>query len=239
LKCYTITAPATFTKGKHPIGFILGTKAIKRATIANGYLPLYAGARDSDHRALFIDINIYTLLGGVPELDKTPKRILQSSNKLMARKFLITLGKNKNLQTMHDKISEKKHKRVLTKKDKQTLETIDQQFTQTLLQAEKKCKLTHNQPWSEVLHQRNPTHLYWKMYQKGRNNKVNIQEQLQDIIKEMKDPNQHLQGDKIRPPKNNFEGPRKLLKQSGIQFGTIEDNSQWRKKQSVRVYDAK
>jgi hypothetical protein len=50
------------------------------------------------------------------------------------------------------------------------------------------------------------------MYQKGRNNKINIQEQLQDIIMEMKEPNQHLQGDESRPPKNQLLRSKKALK---------------------------
>jgi hypothetical protein len=117
----TATPPATFARGTQPIDFILGTMAIKQATIANGDLPFYAGAWDSDHRALFIDVNVDTLLGGIEEIDQQPKRSLQSSNKIVARRFLTNLGRDKNLTELHQSLIALKQKRELTTADKQRL----------------------------------------------------------------------------------------------------------------------
>jgi hypothetical protein len=36
-------APATYTRGKTPIDFIVGSRTIKSAVKVGGYLPFYAG----------------------------------------------------------------------------------------------------------------------------------------------------------------------------------------------------
>jgi hypothetical protein len=208
----TAISPATFTRGTKPIDFIIGTIAIKRATIANGYLPFYSGAWDSDHRGLFIDVNISNILGGVVDIDKPPTRILQSSNRIMARKFLTKLGNDKKLIEIHQNILAMKQKPKLTTDDKQRLEQMDQQFTKTLLKAEKKCKNNHNHPWSEALHQLNITYQYWKTHQKGLSNKINTDAKKLELLHAMKEPNQQWQGDESRPSKNQLIRAKKALK---------------------------
>jgi hypothetical protein len=210
----TDPAPATFIRGTKTIDFIIGTSAIKRVTVANGYLPFYSGAWDSDHRGLFIDVNVDTILENMTDVDTTPKRILQSSNKLMACKFLNNLAKDKQLKLMHEKIMKLTQKKKFTKKDLQQLEQIDTQFTLTLLTAEQKCRKSHNQPWSVVVHQLDLTYKYWKIYHKGKNNKVNIEAKLTDLLAGMVEPNQQWQGDGNRPPKHQLIRSKKALKEA-------------------------
>jgi hypothetical protein len=50
--------PETYTRGSKCIEFILGIPNIKRATLAQGYLPFYKGGWDSDHRGIFADIKM-------------------------------------------------------------------------------------------------------------------------------------------------------------------------------------
>jgi hypothetical protein len=207
----TTKAPATYIRGTRVIDFIIGTPSIKRATVANGYLPFYAGAWDSDHRALFVDIDVNSILGTVTKSDIPNKRILQSSNIKIAQKFLTNMAKDTTLKTLYDQIAILKEKRMFTINDKEKLERIDEKFTQLLLQAEQKCKNNNNQPWSEVIHQLDITYKYWKTHHKGKQNKINIDAQKLELTKIMKQPNQQWQGDEHRPPKHQLIRATKTL----------------------------
>jgi hypothetical protein len=210
----TTNAPATFIRGTRAIDFIIGTQAIKRAMVANGYLPFYSGAWDSDHRALFVDINVDTILGNVVEADPPKKRILQSRNIVIARKFLHNLAKDKTLKVLHDNILLLKVKKVFTTEDKNKLEKIDEQFTQLLLSSEKKCNNNHNQPWSEKVHQLALTYQYWKIHHKGKQNQIHIETQKMELTNSMKEPNQQWQGDEKRPARNQLIRAKKALKEA-------------------------
>jgi hypothetical protein len=62
---------------------------------------------------------------------------------------------------------------------------MDQQFTSTLLQSETSSSLPTTTPWSIELHTRHLTHQYWILYLKGKHNNINVDKQLQAILKQI------------------------------------------------------
>jgi hypothetical protein len=204
-------APGTFTRGKTPIDFIIGTRKIKSAITAGGYLPFYAGAWQSDHRGLFIDVRIDKILGQVEESQSQITRTLQSNNKQMARKFLSTLIKTKKLETLHHRIETLYHQEKWVHKDKRKLETIDQEFTKLLIQAEKKGNKSKNTPWTSAIHQADLTYKYWKLYKKGKQNRIETAGQLTELQIKMATKEQIWQGNQNRPPKNQYLRAKKEL----------------------------
>ena len=196
-------APGTFTRGKTPIDFIIGTRQIKSAIKAGGYLPFYAGAWKSDHRALFIDVQIDRILGKGEETQHQVSRTLQSNNKQTARKFLMNLTKTNQLEKLHQQIEKLYNQEEWNNRDKTKLEKIDQEFTNILLKAEQRGNKNKNSPWTVIIHQADLTYKYWKLYRKGKQNRIETACQLTDLTKQMTSKDQIWQGEPNRPPKTN------------------------------------
>jgi hypothetical protein len=95
----TEEAPETYARGSKCIDFILVTPRVKQSILSSGYVPFYAGGWDSDHRALFIDINMKEIFGNyTPERKETQQQNLKSNNWVQATKYMRTLRKENGLQ---------------------------------------------------------------------------------------------------------------------------------------------
>jgi hypothetical protein len=87
--------PETHTRGTKCIDFMLGTQKVKDLIVAAGYLPFYAGAFDSDHRALMIDLDAEILFGRVDQHSSQTVRNLKSTNKVKVEIFMTKLSKER------------------------------------------------------------------------------------------------------------------------------------------------
>jgi hypothetical protein len=72
-------APSTYSRGTKCIDYILGTPLVKQHTTSQGYLPFYEGAWDSDHRGMYVDIDINNILQQATTLTPVEQRNLKST----------------------------------------------------------------------------------------------------------------------------------------------------------------
>lgn len=86
---HTSFPDTSYQRGKRCIDYMLGTNTIREYVTAAGYLPFYDGIWSSDHRGVFIDLNITNYLqGAVAEMEKPAARHLSSKNLAQATKFI-------------------------------------------------------------------------------------------------------------------------------------------------------
>jgi hypothetical protein len=196
---------ATYDRGTKCIDCILGTPRIKNCITASGYLPFYTGGWLSDHRGMYIDIEIQSLFTTINTDDITNGRILSSNHWINANKFVKGINNNQILSTLLAKI---KHLETIiewSKEDEEKLESIDQKFTKTLTQTEKHCCRKTDTYWSDSLKDAILINKYWKILIKGRTNNVRITEILLNIRASMTTEEAIWQGDKGRPAKNQLK----------------------------------
>jgi hypothetical protein len=76
----------------------------------------------------------------------------------------------------------------------------------------KKGNKNKNTPWTTAIHQADLTYKYWKLYKKGKQNKIETAGQLTELQKKMTTEDQIWQGNRNRPPKNQYLWAEKLEK---------------------------
>jgi hypothetical protein len=205
--------PATYTRGSQCIDFMFGTPNIKRATERHGYLQFYKGAWDSDHRGLFVDLNIDKLFDVPIQTPPNTRRNLTSTNWITATKFIGLLQKETKLAQIEQQLVKLERIDVLSESNKQKVDDIDKQFTEILIKAERKCKKIEDTYWSEVLHHHQMIHKYWKITAKGGANKINITAITQDLAAKLPQASDVWQGDPTRPTKHQLKRSTERLKE--------------------------
>jgi hypothetical protein len=175
----TDNAPETYSRGRNCIDYIIGTPKIKRAVTAQGYLPFYHGGWESDHRAMYVDIEIKDIFDYIEPTEIYRGRNLISTNYLLATKFMRNI-KETDLQTIEKRLKSIEQNKELTKAQLDVLESADKLFTKVLIEAEKKCKTKKEKHFSEVLQNAKTINKYWRIKCKGQENNIktaNILEQ--------------------------------------------------------------
>jgi hypothetical protein len=195
----TDNAPATYNRGKNCIDFILGTPNIKQKIIAQGYLPFYSGGWESDHRGIFVDIDINNLFNQIDTDNSYIGRNLDSSNWLQATKFMNKLNLEK-LKHISKEMKKIELLQFLNKQQVDTLEALDTDFTEILISSEKKCKTTTNH-WSDTLRHARLINKYWRIQSKGKLNNIKVIKILKDIELNLPNAEKIWQGDISRSPK--------------------------------------
>jgi hypothetical protein len=132
----------------------------------------------TDHRGLFIDIDILGILGAtLHDIPKSPLRQVTSKSKKIINSFITNIHKMKqitNLLTQLILIQDVPH---WTVNEYSLLQQIDQQFTTILLESEKKCAIPTLHHCSVELHKKYLSNEYWVTYLRGKNN-INVEIQL-------------------------------------------------------------
>jgi hypothetical protein len=162
--------PATFQGGKHRIDYFLMTQEIYNYVIRAGILP-WQSFYTSDHRALFMDIDLAAYLKGEPSLE-------------LAVESRYINGKDQNAMMKYKKILEEffetsdilqRLKRFemaystygdLTEKLANELDQMDNELNDAKLRAEIACKRKAQVPWSPKLKICNDEIKYWKLWRK-------------------------------------------------------------------------
>ena len=151
---------ATHTRGQRRIDFILVSPSVLPYITACGILPFYTVP--SDHRPLFLDIDLHALLKSTPaSLSSRTPRGVQTSNPrsvLTFRSLFRAFLDNTQFET-----------RLLTLLDSQDvssndLNNLDQELTTCLLDIDRKCQRHHNTPWSPELSHAKRVVYYWRLW---------------------------------------------------------------------------
>ncbi len=147
-------APNTFRNGSTPIDAIFGTKGID--IISGGYTSGRWGT-PSDHRALWVDIDIYSTFGGLsPPLWKPRMRRLKLEDPVTVNKFIQLRTKHMDkhqLLQLRDQITQVRASGEETWIE--MLELLDRLRVQGILEADRRCRKLRcgNIPWSPELKQ--------------------------------------------------------------------------------------
>jgi hypothetical protein len=164
--------PETHQRGKSRIDFMYGTAGILECTHKAG-IGAYDDICYTDHRHLFVDIDLGWLLCGYPpDLTRYEQRMLETTNPratdLYKKELKKSIERDDILEWMRrirDKIATT-HK--LTTEDKEELETLDNLLTAARLEAERQCGKLSNTPWSPKLKAATLVKCHWEMWCKQR-----------------------------------------------------------------------
>jgi hypothetical protein len=205
-------APATYARGTSCIDYIIGTPNVKLSIKASGYLPFYQGAFESDHRALYIDLDMDQIFGTTQSTPTHSLRNLKSNNWIQATKFMNMLEHDKQITAIEKALDDLYKAPTWTEDQHKQFEEIDQQFTKLLIKYEKKCETKGDQPWSDTLHHAKLICKYWRIKAKGKTNRIATTTVLNDLLKKLPNPTMVWQGDPQRPTKNQLKRAQEIIR---------------------------
>ena len=176
--------PNTYQGGREQIDHIYGCPTVAAHTTRAGVLPFHYGI-DTDHRGLYVDIDVYNIFkSNTAEIRNPPPRKLSSKNTIHADKVREQVRrqcKSHNIQHGLQELTKVPLNRW-TERHQEKLNSIDEHFTKIVLKTETKvCHKPYGYPMSEKLIKAGQQYRYWKAR--------SIQQQVptQDVTKVIKD----------------------------------------------------
>ena len=162
--------PTTFDRGTSCIDYALATPRIANAVKRAGYTPT-AGGLQSDHRGLYIDIDINEALGGtLSQLPTQTNRSFNASSPAMVSKYLDEATRKLESRNVSARVERLVN---MDRPDHEMAESIDRDITRMLLSAASKLKKYKPPPWIEELHHTRRQLRVWKGHLKAlRKNKT-------------------------------------------------------------------
>ena len=171
--------PATHARGKTCIDYIFGSTGVAQHVVRQGYLPFYDSAWESDHRALFVDINTSGIFGLIAEETyENPVRGISSTDKKSIQKFINKLHKDNTVEELYTRICNIENQEIWSQFHHQELEYIDSQFTKLLIKCDQQCIKKPTYLWSPDLHNAHLILKYWKIYYKSKRNHIDSSSKL-------------------------------------------------------------
>jgi hypothetical protein len=173
--------PETHINGKELIDFILATPAVTDFIVAAGILD-YHEFTQSDHRALYMDMDMAKLLGGEPSpLENGAKRGIMSNDPravAVYREKLEKLLDESNIEAEMEKLlaNIKDNNGVLCRKLAKEAERLDEKLTTMKQVSERLCRKIHSLPWSPKLREARNRLRYWHMWLTQRKTRVDLEE---------------------------------------------------------------
>ena len=158
------TSPATFERGKDCIDYVLASPNILQAITHAGYTP-QSGGLFSDHRGLFMDIDIETALGGrLSQIPTSTGRTFEASSPALVTKYLEAATTALATRNVMDRVQ-----KLLAKNepDHKQAEAIDNDITRMLLFAASTIRKYRPPPWVEELHHTRRRVRLWKGHLKA------------------------------------------------------------------------
>jgi hypothetical protein len=204
--------PPTHSRGSYCIDFVFGSPNTVPFITSSGISGFFDQPwPHTDHRGLFININIVGLFGAtihtIPE--SIPRRVTSKSKKL-CNKFVKLLYESEQIPPLFGRIQLLNNVQHWNTSHHKLFDQIDIEFTKILLLSEHKCAVPINHPWNTELHQKYLIYTYWKVYLSGKKNRKNVSKQLDTIQKDIL-PNTIYQSDLQRPPTKQLLHARKNL----------------------------
>jgi hypothetical protein len=184
LICNPEEYPPTHTRGSQCIDFIFGSPNVLQHIVSSGMTSFFSSPwPHTDHRGLFVDIDIVGLLGAtLHDIPKPVPRKVTSKSKKIINTFVTNIhNSNQTPNILHQLLLLQKIDQW-TSKEYSTLETLDQQFTSVLLNSEKLSSIPTTNHWSPELHTKSQIYKYWLLYLKGKKNNINVDVQLDEIL---------------------------------------------------------
>mgnify|MGYP003493047141 FL=1 len=128
----------------------------------------YHEAIQSDHRALFIDIDFEKLTGGeTHELREQEERVVKSNNPKIQRKYRQEMTKQFKQQNYQERLTKILQKEEISEEDIREAEKIDNETTNTAIKEEEKLKGRAQLPWSPKLKQAYLEVEFWRTAMNG------------------------------------------------------------------------
>ena len=153
--------PETYNRGSTRIDYILISPTLA-PTIKRAGITAYSEVIQSDHRMLFIDIDLnYALNLRLNKLFMNPRRGVTSSNPKSIKLYRKTLTKLLDNSNLEDRLS------IILKSDQidyDQLEAIDDELTNVMLKCDKQCMRISQTPWSPQLHKARANLRFWKLW---------------------------------------------------------------------------
>jgi hypothetical protein len=168
--------PATFQGGKHRIDYVLTTVEIYKYITKAGILPMQS-YYESDHRALYIDVDLASYLQGEPSLELSGElRHINGKNQRLISIYQETLEKFFKQSGFMSELSEfeenNANMKTLSLDMAIQLDKMDNALNDAKLAAELKCKRRPSVPWSPKIKALNDELRYWKLWR--RQDRTNI-----------------------------------------------------------------
>lgn len=131
-------------------------------------------AWSSDHRGLYIDLNIHGLIyNKLYDLPSPTPRLLTSNNRKAIKKFLNIIDKHEIVDKI---LTDCGHLKQISKWDMANtiqLESIDQQVTKLLLDSEQELSSNSSTQWSPKMHTAFLAYTYWRKYNSSKKIELN------------------------------------------------------------------
>jgi hypothetical protein len=148
--------PATFNRGSRCIDFIYATPGVLPFITKCGITAFQEGVAFSDHRGLFIDMELQSFLGKPQLLLPQQVRGMRSNNPKSCKKYTPAV-----MKYLEDHNVEERAQAMTTPRK---IEGVDNDVTRALLHSEKKHGNKFATPWSAKLIQAKMTVRYWKLW---------------------------------------------------------------------------
>ena len=159
--------PPTYARGSKRIDYILATSKIAEYMSKAGILPLHDFCT-SDHRALFVDIELQEYLKGDPNpFAPQSSRAIQSNDPRAVRRYREQLQKHlDNSLIEHDlkRVEQKLKETGYNANNALELDRIDHEITKARLEIEKQCSRIASHPWSPALMKAKKAVTFWRTW---------------------------------------------------------------------------
>jgi hypothetical protein len=161
--------PATYAGGSKRIDYIMMTPKIAEFVEAAGILELKAYS-DSDHRALYADIDMAAFLGGKPSpLENSTLRGISSGDPRAVKQYTEALEKELRESRIEERMAEvltniENNGGVASEAHRASMEELEESFSEARIKSEKKCKHIRSHPWSPTLRSAREDVRYWKLW---------------------------------------------------------------------------
>lgn len=209
---------STYIRGKQIIDHMWGTTLIRNQIHQAGYLAFNGQAWLTDHRGMYIDISIKGLFHNKSYDIPTPNpRVLTSNNKTNIKKFLDSIEQTNTIPNLLKECMDLESIEFWNNDYAQQLEQIDKALTGLLLQSEMELSNTSAIPWSPTMHSSYLIYTYWRKYNSSKQNRIKLDEQLQDIKNQL--------GPKVYMNQNESKHSLQMLRLATKQWKQIKQDA--------------
>jgi hypothetical protein len=162
---HEMTNISTYARGSRKIDFIFGTKRVADFCTDSGIVPFGFGY-PSDHRALFVRINISKILNArVTAVESRHARKLQNATPKERALFLEAVNAHYEQQNLYERMQKLREKEPhqWTQEMVEEYEKCDKQHIEGMLAAEKKLSKVRRQAWSPKFGAAISRKAFWKI----------------------------------------------------------------------------
>ena len=154
----------TYAGGSEKIDYIFISKEVEQCIRGAGVEPFYTD-RLSDHRRLFIDIDMAAIFKGeVSHISDYASRGIYSDDSRICRALRDRASAHFQQNNILERINRIAGKDEITPEDRATIEGIDREISNGLLSAAKHTKKSARIPWSPALMKAKKTVTFWELW---------------------------------------------------------------------------